>query len=152
MDWLFGSTGCYWHDLYPRAYGECVFMVTVLSCSHCSDVIVLWWSLQISAGEHWSWIVRRTLDLVTIVIPPALPAAMTIGIVYAQGRLRRDNIYCINSSLINVSAVVNVFCFDKVLYCLFCISGNSNYLSQYVVTAILYQDIWQQLYIYRLEH
>ena len=69
---------------------------------------------MVQDGEEASWVIRRTLDLVTIVIPPALPAAMTVGIVYAQGRLKKENIYCINSSLINVSAVVNVICFDKV--------------------------------------
>ena len=29
-------------------------------------------------------IALRTLDIITIVVPPALPAAMTVGTVYAQ--------------------------------------------------------------------
>ena len=46
-------------------------------------------------------------------IPPALPAAMTVGTVFAQKRLRRQLIYCINPSCINMCGAVNAFCFDK---------------------------------------
>ena len=35
-------------------------------------------------------------DLITIVIPPALPAAMTIGSIYAQKRLKEKGIFCIS--------------------------------------------------------
>ncbi|XP_064459602.1 polyamine-transporting ATPase 13A3-like isoform X2 [Ornithodoros turicata] len=58
-------------------------------------------------------IIIRALDIVTIVIPPALPAAMTIGIVFAQSRLRRALVYCISPRSINTSGCVNCFCFDK---------------------------------------
>ena len=40
--------------------------------------------------------ILEALDVVTIAVPPALPAAMTIGIVYAQRRLRRQQIFCIS--------------------------------------------------------
>ena len=33
--------------------------------------------------------VDRSLDLVTVTVPPALPAAMTCGIVFAIGRLKK---------------------------------------------------------------
>ncbi|CAL8095253.1 unnamed protein product [Calicophoron daubneyi] len=58
-------------------------------------------------------IVLRALDLITVVVPPALPMAMTVGIIFAQRRLRRHNIYCINPNSINVCGVINVICFDK---------------------------------------
>lgn len=58
-------------------------------------------------------IIIRALDVVTIVIPPALPAAMTIGIVFAQQRLRRALVYCISPRSINTSGCINCFCFDK---------------------------------------
>ncbi|CAL8095259.1 unnamed protein product [Calicophoron daubneyi] len=64
-------------------------------------------------GSETGQIVLRAFDLVTIVVPPALPMAMTIGIVYAQRRLRRNCIYCINPSVINVCGVINAICFDK---------------------------------------
>ncbi len=41
-------------------------------------------------------IIIRALDIITIVVPPALPAAMTVGTVYAQSRLKKQSIYCIS--------------------------------------------------------
>ena len=40
--------------------------------------------------------IDRSLDLITIAVPPALPAAMTAGIVFAINRLKKKNIYCIS--------------------------------------------------------
>ncbi|KAA3674100.1 cation-transporting P-type ATPase 13A3/4/5 [Paragonimus westermani] len=65
------------------------------------------------SGVETGRIVLRALDLITIVVPPALPVAMTVAIVFAQRRLRGHNIYCINPSAINVCGVINVACFDK---------------------------------------
>ena len=64
--------------------------------------------------ESADTIIIRALDLITIVVPPALPAAMTVGIVYAQNRLRRNKIFCISPRSINISGAVNCICFDKV--------------------------------------
>ncbi|XP_014250253.1 probable cation-transporting ATPase 13A3 isoform X2 [Cimex lectularius] len=58
-------------------------------------------------------IVIKSLDLFTIVIPVALPAAMTVGKIYALKRLKSKKISCINSRVINVSGSVNCVCFDK---------------------------------------
>ena len=46
-------------------------------------------------------------------MPPALPAAMTIGVVIAQRRLRKKGIYCISPRTINVSGSIDCVCFDK---------------------------------------
>ena len=51
---------------------------------------------QLLAGEPIDEIALDALDLITIVVPPALPAAMTIGSVYAQRRLERKGIFCIS--------------------------------------------------------
>ena len=56
----------------------------------------------------------RALDIVTIVVPPALPAAMTVGTVYAQNRLKRQGIFCISPARINVCGKLKCICFDKV--------------------------------------
>ncbi|XP_012255739.2 polyamine-transporting ATPase 13A3-like [Athalia rosae] len=66
-------------------------------------------SRGITAGD----IAIKALDIITIVIPPALPAAMTVGKLYAQARLKRAEIYCINSRVINVAGSLNCVCFDK---------------------------------------
>lgn len=69
--------------------------------------------LMVQADEHPSDIVLRSLDLITIAVPPALPAALTIGIVFAQRRLKKQLVYCISPRSINVSGSINAFCFDK---------------------------------------
>ena len=59
-------------------------------------------------------ILLRTLDIITIVVPPALPAAMTAGTVYSQNRLKKLGIFCISPPRINVAGKVKLVCFDKV--------------------------------------
>jgi len=68
---------------------------------------------MISQGYHASQIVDRSLDLLTITVPPALPAAMTVGTVFALSRLKKKRIYCISPPRINVSGRVNLMVFDK---------------------------------------
>lgn len=62
--------------------------------------------------EPWA-IIDRSLDLVTITVPPALPAAMTVGTVFAINRLKRKKIFCISPPRVNVSGRVNLMVFDK---------------------------------------
>ncbi|KAM5163820.1 putative cation-transporting ATPase 13A4 [Mantella aurantiaca] len=61
------------------------------------------------AGE----VVKKALDVITIAVPPALPAALTAGIIYAQKRLEKSGIFCISPQRINLCGTVNLFCFDK---------------------------------------
>ena len=70
------------------------------SCPHlCSSagvgfvysLIVLNVSLYNAEGS-----VLRAFDVITIAVPPALPAALTVGTVYALRRLRKQQIYCIS--------------------------------------------------------
>uniref|UniRef100_A0A8C6R5X6 Polyamine-transporting ATPase 13A2 n=1 Tax=Nannospalax galili TaxID=1026970 RepID=A0A8C6R5X6_NANGA len=58
-------------------------------------------------------IVIRALDLVTVVVPPALPAAMTVCTLYAQSRLREQGIFCIHPLRINLGGKLRLVCFDK---------------------------------------
>lgn len=55
----------------------------------------------------------RALDLITVVVPPALPATLSIGTSFSVGRLRKMGIFCISPSRVNVSGKVNVVCLDK---------------------------------------
>lgn len=68
---------------------------------------------MLDQGYDTSVIVDRSLDLLTITVPPALPAAMTIGTVFAINRLKGRRIYCISPPRINVSGRVNLMVFDK---------------------------------------
>ena len=63
---------------------------------------------------HISKVILRALDIITVVVPPALPAAMTVGTVYAQNRLKKAGIFCISPPRINVCGKLKLICFDKV--------------------------------------
>lgn len=67
----------------------------------------------VKLGIKWHTIVIRALDLVTIVVPPALPATMSIGTSFAIGRLRKKDIFCISPNRVNIGGKVNLVCFDK---------------------------------------
>lgn len=58
-------------------------------------------------------IALEALDLITIVVPPALPAAMTVGRLVAQRRMERKKIYCTSPRTVNVSGSIDCICFDK---------------------------------------
>uniref|UniRef100_A0A8B9LRL9 ATPase cation transporting 13A2 n=1 Tax=Astyanax mexicanus TaxID=7994 RepID=A0A8B9LRL9_ASTMX len=58
-------------------------------------------------------LIIRSLDIVTIVVPPALPAAITTGTIYAQHRLKKHGVFCISPPRINICGKISLFCFDK---------------------------------------
>jgi cation-transporting P-type ATPase 13A2 len=47
------------------------------------------------------------------IVPPALPAALSIGVIYAITRLKKQKISCISPPRVNVGGKIKVFCFDK---------------------------------------
>ncbi|KAG7711194.1 hypothetical protein KL949_001750 [Ogataea haglerorum] len=67
----------------------------------------------IKLGLGWKTITLRALDLITIVVPPALPATLTIGTSFALSRLRHKSVFCIAPTRINVGGKLDVMCFDK---------------------------------------
>lgn len=87
-----------------------MFVIYVTVRRMCNLRFYLQYMNEASASE----IVLDALDLITIAVPPALPAAMTAGIAYAQSRLKKQNIYCISPRTINISGCIDCVCFDKV--------------------------------------
>lgn len=61
----------------------------------------------------WHLVIVRALDLITIVVPPALPATLTIGTNFALSRLRKKQIFCISPQRVNVGGKLDIVCFDK---------------------------------------
>lgn len=59
-------------------------------------------------------VVAMALLLLTVAVPPAIPAALTTGTVYAQRRLKKKKIFCISPQRINICGQINLVCFDKV--------------------------------------
>ena len=58
-------------------------------------------------------LVDKSLDLVTITVPPALPATMSAGVAFAIQRLKRSKIFCISPPRVNVSGRIQIMVFDK---------------------------------------
>uniref|UniRef100_A0A0B6ZE45 Cation-transporting ATPase n=1 Tax=Arion vulgaris TaxID=1028688 RepID=A0A0B6ZE45_9EUPU len=69
--------------------------------------------LMVRRGDTPKAIIIRSLDLVTIAVPPALPAALAVGVVFSQSRLQDQNVYCISPRGISISGTINTCCFDK---------------------------------------
>ncbi|ROT40887.1 ATPase [Sodiomyces alkalinus F11] len=61
----------------------------------------------------WHLIVVRALDVITIAVPPALPATLSIGTSFALSRLKKKQIFCISPQRVNVGGKLDIMCFDK---------------------------------------
>ena len=57
--------------------------------------------------------VIKFLDLITVTVPPGLPISMTIGIVYALEKMKKQDIYCIVPDKVIFGGGVDYVCFDK---------------------------------------
>ncbi len=64
-------------------------------------------------GAEPTRIVVRFFDMITIAVPPALPACLTIATVFSIGRLRLRGIFVTGPDTITVSGQLDVICFDK---------------------------------------
>jgi len=58
-------------------------------------------------------LVQKFFDLITITVPPGLPASMSVGIIYSLNKLKSKNIYCISPDKIILGGRVEHICFDK---------------------------------------
>uniref|UniRef100_UPI00398EF57A polyamine-transporting ATPase 13A3-like isoform X6 n=1 Tax=Pristiophorus japonicus TaxID=55135 RepID=UPI00398EF57A len=85
------------------------YAVAIIVMSICSIAL----SLYTARKEPIPEILLKAFDVITIVVPPALPAAVTVGVVYAQRRLKRRGIYCISPHRINLCGQLDLVCFDK---------------------------------------
>ncbi|XP_013174795.1 PREDICTED: probable cation-transporting ATPase 13A3 isoform X2 [Papilio xuthus] len=81
----------------------------------CISILGLCYTVALKASRSITVkdVVIKALDIITIVVPPALPAAMTVGRLYAVSRLRRARIACLNTRAVNVSGSLDCMCFDK---------------------------------------
>ena len=67
-------------------------------------------------------VILNALDIVTVVIPPILPAALTAATAFAQRRLKTKQIFCLSAKHITLCGGVDVICFDKVFWFIVCYS------------------------------
>ncbi|NXG42908.1 AT132 ATPase, partial [Psilopogon haemacephalus] len=94
--------------LYKDAVKFVLFLAVLALVGTLYSVLVMVRN-QVPLGQ----IILRALDLVTVIVPPALPAAMTVGTIYAQNRLKKQGIFCISPPRINLSGKLRLVCFDK---------------------------------------
>eukprot|EP00826_Nyctotherus_ovalis_P018309 TRINITY_DN15468_c0_g1_i13.p1 TRINITY_DN15468_c0_g1~~TRINITY_DN15468_c0_g1_i13.p1 ORF type:complete len:957 (-),score=308.46 TRINITY_DN15468_c0_g1_i13:525-3395(-) len=85
------------------------FLMVMLSFSVVGLIVQLLNPQNISTGRF----IKKCLDLITITVPPSLPAAMTIGTSFALARLKKRQIFCISPPKVNMAGKISVFCFDK---------------------------------------
>ncbi|XP_041984188.1 polyamine-transporting ATPase 13A3 isoform X2 [Aricia agestis] len=94
---------------FDRDSYKFIFIMAVIA------MIGLGYTVALKIHRHLSIrdIVLKALDLITIAVPPALPAAMTVGRLYAVKRLARARVTCLNTRAVNVSGSLDCICFDK---------------------------------------
>lgn len=103
--------------LFPKPsgfkfYRDSFRYISVMGCIAGVGFIASFFNF-IKLGLAWHLIIVRALDLITIVVPPALPATLTIGTNFALSRLRKQQIFCISPQRVNVAGKLDVVCFDK---------------------------------------
>ncbi|KAM4694335.1 putative cation-transporting ATPase 13A4, partial [Discoglossus pictus] len=57
--------------------------------------------------------VLMSLLMLTLAVESSIPASLTLALVYAQARLKKQGIFCISPQKINVAGLLNLICFDK---------------------------------------
>jgi len=67
----------------------------------------------IGNGGTINEILLNSLDILTFVVPPILPAALTSNNAFAQKRLERLGIYCLHSKHIPLCGGIDICAFDK---------------------------------------
>jgi predicted P-type ATPase len=81
------------------------FLATVLFCWTGTNL------RQQSAG--WGLVFLKYLDAVTIAVPPALTASLTVATSIAVSRLKNKDIYVSETSRVNWAGICSAVCFDK---------------------------------------
>jgi cation-transporting ATPase 13A3/4/5 len=69
--------------------------------------------ITIHQGYSLKKAIIRGLEVITICVPPSLPAALGAGIQLAINRLDAQGISCIKPDKVNVGGIVNLCAFDK---------------------------------------
>ncbi|XP_078522757.1 putative cation-transporting ATPase 13A4 [Lissotriton helveticus] len=69
--------------------------------------------ISIIAGKSAEEMIMLTFVMMTTAVPPSLLAALAVGVMYAQKRLKNKGIFCFSPQRINLWGQVNIVCFDK---------------------------------------
>lgn len=86
-----------------------VYVFLVLGLIGMAYSLTMW----IRNGGSVSEILLNSLDILTFVVPPILPAALTANNAFAQRRLQKRGIYCLHTKHITLCGGIDVVAFDK---------------------------------------
>ena len=64
-------------------------------------------------GESVYWTIMNGIQMLTVTVPPALPATLGAGIQFAINRLKKRGVNCVMPDKINVAGKINICSFDK---------------------------------------
>ena len=90
-----------------------MFLLYLIAISLC--FIALYYILMFTSSSvkpDWS-IVLPSIDVMLTMVPPGLTLCLTIGVQYAQSRLKKKQITALKGRLINASGRMKVVFFDK---------------------------------------
>ena len=92
--------------LYPKEtkfkfYQDSLVFVGFMACIAIIGFLITLPQL-IRLGVAKEKLIDKSLDLITIAVPPALPATMSAGIAFAISRLKKSKIYCISPPRVNI--------------------------------------------------
>ena len=88
------------------------FIASLFSVALIGFALTIWQLKRRDAEDKTIFI--RACDLVTIVVPPTLPLALSVGTNFALAMLKRMKVFCISPSRINMAGKVRLMGFDKV--------------------------------------
>ena len=103
--------------LYPqeikfRFYDDAMKFVAIMFIIAFIGFVAIF-PILVMRGASTNTLIDRSLNLVVIAVPPALPAAMSCGIVFAIQRLKSQKIFCISPPRVNLAGRITTFVFDK---------------------------------------
>ena len=103
--------------LFPREHSQSFIsdslkLIAVMLAA-CMGVFIWAAVVLVQVGAEPQRIVVRFFDMITVAVPPALPACLTIATVFSIGRLRKKAIYVTGPHTITVAGQLDIICFDK---------------------------------------
>ena len=110
-----------------RFYQDLIRVVMLFMAFGLSGMIYSFYT-WIHNGATAREIILNSLDIITFVVPPFLPVAVTASQSFARNRLKKQRIFCLNSKHITQCGGISIVCFDKVNHYFIKISLNSTFV------------------------
>ncbi|KAG8445087.1 hypothetical protein GDO86_010016, partial [Hymenochirus boettgeri] len=97
--------------LHKEAIRFLLILVVIALCGVAYTAVI-----YTKSGASIQNTVLMSFLMLTIAVNPALPASLTLVLLYAQTRLKKQGIFCISPQRINIAGQLNLVCFDKEIH------------------------------------